>query len=693
MDTSLLQGLALLETQDGAKSIKGPNGEDSYNLFNIKDNSGQGYRAYDKAEKSKDAYRVYGSREESIQDALKLFDNPRYASAKAALEVGDATAFAKGLKAGGYATDPLYVSKLTSTIDRARKTNPAPVVSEVNDAIQQSAAKGKPAFDQMLILRQNGWSADIDEAIAQGWKPEEIVNRIAGEARKSGADAFDARSSKGFLANAIEGVQDRGQQLVRGVRQGYNQITGDTQTSQTLSEQEAADRADPNKIALRNTAGATVGALAPEAASLLIPGGATVKGAALIGGALGAAAPTTGDESRLANTATGAALAGGGVAIPTVLTKSLGGAQSLMRGGKTVEEVNSKIAQREALGLSSSAADVGGGAASINKSVERVLGSNFGLAERQAARSDEIAQALAKGVGEDSKIIDSELISKASQRISKKYDSILDGYDIPTAGLAQDVSAIAQKSATQGLNTLRSPVVANVAKEIQALEQAGSIPARDMHAIRSQLGGEMQNGGLDGVSKNALKQIRDAVTNAIEQGLPSDALAQWKLVNSQQRNFYTLENAVKKSNDTGVISPTKLAGAVKGSGGKQYSRGDAAYQDLQKAVSEEGVIGSDLAGNMGGPSGAGIAQSLLGYATGGTSVVAAGITSNIARRIMTSTDPKIRAMVLGLNPVKQSELNRLALAGSLVANEQTQKSNSAIQAPTLATALAQYRQR
>lgn len=58
MNSAFLEGLALLETAGGKKTIKGPEGQDSFNLYNIKDFTGQGFRAIDKAEGSRDAYRV-----------------------------------------------------------------------------------------------------------------------------------------------------------------------------------------------------------------------------------------------------------------------------------------------------------------------------------------------------------------------------------------------------------------------------------------------------------------------------------------------------------------------------------------------------------------------------------------------------------------------------------------------------------
>lgn len=107
-----LNGLARLETAGGKKTIKGPNGEDSNNLFNIKDNTGQGYRARDKAEGSNDAYRVYASTDHSKNDLTSLLTR-RYPDAVSAQTPEE---FASALKRGGYATDPNYVQKLTATI-------------------------------------------------------------------------------------------------------------------------------------------------------------------------------------------------------------------------------------------------------------------------------------------------------------------------------------------------------------------------------------------------------------------------------------------------------------------------------------------------------------------------------------------------------------------------------------------------
>lgn len=155
MDPRFLETLATLETGNGRKTIKGPSGEDSFNLYNIKDFSGKGYRAVDRAEGSNDAYRVYASADESTADLLGLLSR-KY---PAALEATNARQFAEALKAGGYATDPEYVQKFERVYDSvaargdgepaAVQATPAQQAPRTLEALYAAAAGPRPPKAQM----------------------------------------------------------------------------------------------------------------------------------------------------------------------------------------------------------------------------------------------------------------------------------------------------------------------------------------------------------------------------------------------------------------------------------------------------------------------------------------------------------------------------------------------------------------
>ena len=117
-------GQAALESGWGRRDIKFADGSTSHNLFGIKATGGWKGATVEAttteyvggvARKVVEKFRAYGSHAESFADYARLLTaNPRYA---ASLKSGaDAAKFAQSLQQAGYATDPLYASKLTGTI-------------------------------------------------------------------------------------------------------------------------------------------------------------------------------------------------------------------------------------------------------------------------------------------------------------------------------------------------------------------------------------------------------------------------------------------------------------------------------------------------------------------------------------------------------------------------------------------------
>jgi flagellum-specific peptidoglycan hydrolase FlgJ len=102
----------ILLAQWGLESDYGRKTVGRYNLGNIKDVTGKGPRALDKAEGSRDAYKSYESPEDFAADFAGLISR-RYPDAVGA--GSDVAKFAAGLKPGkqgGYATDTNYADKL-----------------------------------------------------------------------------------------------------------------------------------------------------------------------------------------------------------------------------------------------------------------------------------------------------------------------------------------------------------------------------------------------------------------------------------------------------------------------------------------------------------------------------------------------------------------------------------------------------
>ncbi len=125
VDPRVLLAQSALETGWGRQLANRPDGRSTHNLFGIKaDARWDGERATVStleyrdgvARLEKASFRAYGSYEESFRDYVKfLQENPRYSEA---LDVAHSPeAFARRLQEAGYATDPVYASKITGVMN------------------------------------------------------------------------------------------------------------------------------------------------------------------------------------------------------------------------------------------------------------------------------------------------------------------------------------------------------------------------------------------------------------------------------------------------------------------------------------------------------------------------------------------------------------------------------------------------
>lgn len=133
VDPELVTAHAALESGWGQRALQGVNGGASHNLFGIKAGanwSGEVAQALTTefvdgvAEKRTESFRSYGDAASAFGDYARLLaSNPRFQNA---LNVGDdATAFARALVQGSYATDPAYAQKIESVVRQVRELNEA----------------------------------------------------------------------------------------------------------------------------------------------------------------------------------------------------------------------------------------------------------------------------------------------------------------------------------------------------------------------------------------------------------------------------------------------------------------------------------------------------------------------------------------------------------------------------------------
>jgi hypothetical protein len=707
MKDEFLNGLALLETAGGKKTIKGPNGEDSFNLYNIKDFSGKGgFKAFDKAEKSNDAYRVYASPDESKADLLGLLGR-KYPDA---LTAETPEAFATALKKGGYATDPLYITKLTNAIKKSGGSTSSDPLSAfasqgygdaikvarergytdqeiaqklsgagqsvVPAAVQTQLAKQEAGGDavslQLQTLRKNGYQDTINIARERGYSDADIVAKLGGEVREQGTAAKEKQAKvsgwSNFMDQAIEASKDLG----RGASQLYSEATGDKEGAQAKYAEESARRGDLDRIAASSNTSGAIGRAAPALAAtagavLAAPftgGGSLAAEAAILGGAgaaMGALKPQVEEGRRLESALTEGAMGAAGGAAGRLAMAAPGmaarGTQSFMRGGQSQAEL---IAARDALvkeGITPGAADISARAAKAANAVDNnAAGASWFGADARGARDVELAGAIGKRVGvDDAADISSALVRKAQSNITKLYDDALDGVKVDLdAPFMTKLDNIVQANAGGSLPSLTSKLPASLTDELKTLGQTGPVSAKTLQQIRSSIGKEMSSPSAEASAKQALGDIYGAINDQIAAKLPAKNLEAFKKANTFYKNLQPVETMVRMSGDSGTVSVRQLTNAIKqGKLKSSFERGDAPFQDLQQALvgstaGSGGRIGLDAATKAVG----------LGALTNPAAPVASGIAGNLAMRIL--TNPKYRDVLLGLNPVQKSALMQAA---------------------------------
>lgn len=120
-----LLGQAALESGWGKRIIRGQDGQDSLNLFGIKAGVKWGGEVVAAAtteyvngtpQARREGFRAYGSYAESFRDyAALLRNNPRYQGVFG--QDMNAADFARVMQQAGYATDPMYASKLARVVN------------------------------------------------------------------------------------------------------------------------------------------------------------------------------------------------------------------------------------------------------------------------------------------------------------------------------------------------------------------------------------------------------------------------------------------------------------------------------------------------------------------------------------------------------------------------------------------------
>lgn len=312
-------------------------------------------------------------------------------------------------------------------------------------------------LEKALIGADKAGDVEAAKALAMAIKEARAASAKGAEPPKK----LDPTEGMSFGEKALAGAGGAFMNLLN----GGGQILG-------LVDQAAVDEEKRLAAPLMDTGGGMVGNVGANMLTALIPGGNTVKGAALIGAGLSALQPTATGESRLNNTLIGGGLGAGGALAAKGIGKGLDAAKGRM--ANLAAKVEAKAAADAAAETASARSYAGNAAQNAYKQMQ-VLASK---AEQGALSPDEAAVW---------KSLQEEYLRKAQEKL------------IPAA-TAKEVSAKAFKEA---IDTEAERASALAADRLSGKEAKNQVMARLKRygpaAVGGALGG-MAFGGAGAVA-------------------------------------------------------------------------------------------------------------------------------------------------------------------------------------------------
>lgn len=399
-----------------------------------------------------------------------------------------------------------------------------------------------------------------------------------------------------FAAGAGKAVTDIG----RGIKDFAIDALGGNEVK---AENEAAIQASRSTDAPLMSSGAGIaGNIAGNvAAGLLaapVPGVNSVAGAAALGGAMGAAQPTIGDESRTGNAAMGA---GGGAAgnilgrgLARVISPKASAADAPVKG---LLQQGVKPTPGQALG---------GSMKRIEESAKSlpVVGDFIRSGEREAfegwnkAMGNKVLSHIGKEVPKTVKP-GREMITHLGDEVSKAYDDILPKLDaVADDEFLNEIGKLGQmvNDLPDGGSQFAKLVDRHVLKR---MAPNGGLTGETVQEIDSQLGKMVRQykkqGGDAGRLGDALGEVQESLRNMLSRNNP--ASKEYAAVRRAAAELMRIERASgMQGAQDGIFTPAQLKNAAKAMDSsarkRAFSRGDALLQPEAEAA--QAILGNTI---------------------------------------------------------------------------------------------------
>lgn len=353
-----------------------------------------------------------------------------------------------------------------------------------------------------------------------------------------------------------------------------------------MVDQKTVDEARALDAPLMNTTagrvGNFVGAVGFTAPAMMIPGVNSVSGAAATGAALGAAQPTSGDESALENAALGGVFGAGGQMLGNAVGK---GINSLSQPFGQVNPANVAAAETLKKYGIATRPDQATGSRVLQNANAAMDNLPFTAGPQQAfrqAQQGQLNKAVAKLIGQDADAITPEVLSAARSGIGAKFTDLsarntLNAGDDFVNQLAALQSRVVNEIPTTSQNVINSRIN-NVFDKIKD----GAIEGGVYRKLDSNIGKAMKTAS-DGDTRAMLGELRDLLRGQMDSSISKADQAAWQEARRQYANLMTIADTVKH-NPAGDVSARNLLNVMNNASRETKFGGGGDLAELARAA-------------------------------------------------------------------------------------------------------------
>lgn len=245
-------------------------------------------------------------------------------------------------------------------------------------------------------------------------------------------------------------------------------------------------------------------------------------------------------------------------------------------------------------------------------------------ASRMERQAEQFTQAALKTAGINAPRATQEVINDAFTTLGTKFDVMAAKssvrFDPP---LARKITAVSDQYNRYVPEAMRSPVIRELSDEVTALGRLGQTFSGDRYqAWRSEIERAARGAGGNTYLKDALRDVKTVLDDAVEKGLSKIDQGQWQQTRREYKNLIAVAKAREAAGEAsalGLISPAALRNAVKGQNARSYVRGKGDMAELanagnaiMKPLPQSGTTPRAIASNIG--------KVVLGSAAGGAAV-------------------------------------------------------------------------